>query len=71
VGTRRVEGAAAVRGTAAGKGWRRCGEPPRGKGGSGVGAAEERVRAAVGRGGSASVATDRARRRRCERRECE
>jgi hypothetical protein len=44
VGTRRVEGAAAVRGTAAGKGWRRCGEPSRGRGDSGVGAVEERAR---------------------------
>jgi hypothetical protein len=44
VGTRRVEGVAAVRGTATRKGRRRCGEPPRGRGGGGVGVAEERAR---------------------------
>jgi hypothetical protein len=38
------DGAAAVWGPAAWKGWRRCGEPPRGRGGGGVGAATERAR---------------------------
>jgi hypothetical protein len=56
VGTRRVEGAVAVRGTAAGKGWRRCGEPPRGRGGGGVGAAEERARRRCERGDGQSAA---------------
>jgi hypothetical protein len=37
------EGAAAVWGTVAWKGRRRCGEPPRGRGGGGVGATEERA----------------------------
>jgi hypothetical protein len=38
------EGATAVWGTTARKGRWRCGEPPRGRGGGGVGATDERAR---------------------------
>jgi hypothetical protein len=78
------EGVAAVWGTAAWKGWRRCGEPPRGRGGGGVGnhlGEGAAVRwcsrgggegaAAVGNHGREGAVTERAWRRRCERRESE